>query len=353
MGAELLLNSLQSVLPALFLVAGVAGSVGVLGGALALGIRHGMDWDHIAAITDITSTTTALDAGQPSAERPAASSHRSAGYQREVLADQRVALATADSGGAATATLFLPGQAAAAHARPSRAPAFLTTQRPALILGTVYALGHGSMVVVLGLLAILFSEILPSWVDPIMERVVGVTLVLLGVYLLYSLYRYFRHGGEFRIRSRWMLVFSGVRRVWHGIRSWLTPGHAHPHRGEAEDARQYGVATSYGIGLIHGIGAETGTQVLIIGTAVGAASTGMSVATLFVFVFGLLISNSFVTIVSAAGFVSAGRRQAIYVAAGAVAAVFSLSLGFLYLASSGGILPDLDAYFRWIGGPDA
>ena len=26
---------------------------------MALGLRHGIDWDHIAAITDITSTTTA------------------------------------------------------------------------------------------------------------------------------------------------------------------------------------------------------------------------------------------------------------------------------------------------------
>src|SRR3990167_9076489 len=39
------------------LAAGAFGVVGVLGGALALGIRHGIDWDHIAAITDITSST--------------------------------------------------------------------------------------------------------------------------------------------------------------------------------------------------------------------------------------------------------------------------------------------------------
>src|SRR3990172_2939162 len=39
---------------------GVGGSLGVLAAALALGIRHGIDWDHIAAITDITSTTAAV-----------------------------------------------------------------------------------------------------------------------------------------------------------------------------------------------------------------------------------------------------------------------------------------------------
>src|SRR3989304_5479586 len=42
---------------------GVGGSIGVLGGALALGVRHGIDWDHIAAITDITSTTSST--GEP------------------------------------------------------------------------------------------------------------------------------------------------------------------------------------------------------------------------------------------------------------------------------------------------
>ena len=32
--------------------------------ALALGLRHGIDWDHIAAIADITSTTAATEAAE-------------------------------------------------------------------------------------------------------------------------------------------------------------------------------------------------------------------------------------------------------------------------------------------------
>ena len=36
-----------------------AANIGVLVTGLLLGIRHGIDWDHIAAITDITSTTAA------------------------------------------------------------------------------------------------------------------------------------------------------------------------------------------------------------------------------------------------------------------------------------------------------
>lgn len=102
--------------------------------------------------------------------------------------------------------------------------------------------------------------------------------------------------------------------------------------------------------MIHGVGAETGTQVLIIATAVGAGSKEMGVLTLFVFVLGLLISNSAVTLLTTAGFVSAGRRQAVYVVVGLVAAVFSLLVGLVFLSRSD-FLPDLDRYFRWVGGP--
>jgi high-affinity nickel-transport protein len=214
----------------------------------------------------------------------------------------------------------------------------------------MYALGHGSMVVVLGLMAILFKEILPDWIDPLMERVVGITLLLLAVYLFYSVFRYFRGDGEFRLRSRWMLVFVATGRAWHWLLHKLSGGR-HEHHHHHADEQQYGPRTAFGIGLIHGVGAETGTQVLIIGAAVGAGSRGMSIATLFAFVLGVLISNSVVTIASTSGFISAQRRQGIYVGAGLVAAVFSLVVGLVFLSQSADILPNLDHYLRWIGGP--
>jgi high-affinity nickel-transport protein len=104
--------------------------------------------------------------------------------------------------------------------------------------------------------------------------------------------------------------------------------------------------------MIHGVGAETGTQALIIATAAGASTKGTSVLVLLTFVLGLLISNSLVTVMSTTGFVSAHRRQSIYVAAGLIAAVFSLVIGVIFLAQAGDQLPDLGQYFEWIGGPD-
>ena len=331
----------------MFLSTGIAGTIGILGGALALGIRHGVDWDHIAAITDITSTTASADERERAAAAEAARSHAHVHLQESHPLVMTTAMVAGTSAGSAT----LGGAWSAGTGQESRLGGFVRQQRRAITLGTIYALGHGTMVILLGLIAILFSGILPTWVDGAMERIVGLTLVFLGVYLLYTLYRFWRGEGEFRLQSRWMLIFSGVRRLSRRVR-----GHAHPHPHSSEHihgADQYGVGTSYSIGLLHGIGAETGTQVLIIGTAVGAASKGMAVATLFVFVLGLLISNSLVIGLTAAGFVSASRRQAIYVGAGAVAAIFSLFLGFLYLSHSGGILPDLDPFVRWIGGPTA
>jgi hypothetical protein len=346
-------------LDSLVLVAGIGGGIGIYTAAIALGFRHGIDWDHIAAITDITSASASVDdedevwlMGEPGlmlTDESHHSVHRAHEHgegeehhhHEELDHEHDHFPSTSPSGGAATATLVR--EPPAIHALTNRLP---RAHRQALWLGSLYALGHGSVVILLGILAIVASEVLPDWIDPVMERVVGVTLIFLSFYLFYSLYQYFR-GGEFRLRSRWMLVFAGVRNAWGWLRSH-TGSHEHVH---VAPQQAYGSRAAFGIGLIHGIGAETGTQALIIATAVGATSKSVAIAALLCFVVGLLISNSFVTVTSTFGFVSATRRQTIYVAAGAVAAVFSLVVGLVFLNASTGILPDLDQYIRWIGGP--
>ncbi|HLF71254.1 MAG TPA: hypothetical protein VI759_03805 [Dehalococcoidia bacterium] len=341
------------------LVAGIGGGVGVFAAALALGIRHGIDWDHIAAITDITSTTSSVSdedeswlMGEPglmltdeshhSRHGPhAPHSHDDGGNTHDDYPPTAPEPLLGGSGGG-VATLTRPQSVVS-----TMVASLPRSQRDAIALGTLYALGHGLVVVVLGLIAIVAAEFLPSWVDGVMERIVGVTLVFLALYLFYSVYRYFRGGGEFRLRSRWMLVFAGVSNAWHWIRSRVGQ-HEHVH----VTPQQYGARTAFGIGLVHGIGAETGTQALIIATAVGATSKSVAIAALFCFTLGLLVSNTFVTLASTVGFVSAKRRQEIYVAAGLFAAVFSLIVGLIFLNASTGLLPDLDKYFRWVGGPD-
>ena len=136
-------------------------SIGLVLTAFGFGFRHGIDWDHIAALTDITGS-------QENARR-------------------------------------------------------------SMVLATMYALGHALVVFALGVAAIVAAERLPSSVNGVMERVVGVTLLMLGAYVIVSL---IRNGRDFRMRSRWMLVFSGVRR---GIR-WMRGRRTRQH-----DGRQFGL----------------------------------------------------------------------------------------------------------------
>src|SRR5207237_2817098 len=73
-----------------------------------------------------------------------------------------------------------------------------------------YAAGHALVVLVLGVSAILLATRLPGAVDTVMERVVGVTLLALGTYIVVGL---LREGRSFRMRSRWMLVIEAARRL--------------------------------------------------------------------------------------------------------------------------------------------
>ena len=274
---------------------------GLLVAGFWFGFRHGIDWDHIAAITDITSSQE--------------------------------------------------------------------DRRDSILFGTLYVVGHACVVLALGVLAIVVGERLPDNVDEFMTKVVGVTLVVLGVYVFVSL---IRHGRDFRLRSRWMLVFSGVRRGARWARSKVgrgaapgtldnevvdgtdestdpsdwhhghhgRPGHHHHAQAEHDDAfANYGRRTSFAVGMLHGIGAETPTQVIIFVTAAGAGGRVAGVAVLGAFIVGLVSSNSVITLGSAFGFLRASKNFAIYATVAVITAVFSLAIGTLFLLGKDAILP--------------
>jgi len=285
---------------------------GVLLTALGLGFRHGIDWDHIAAITDITSSQD-------------------------------------DS-------------------------------RRSLLFGTLYALGHALVVFSLGVLAIAAGENLPAGIDRVMPRVVGVTLLLLGVYVFTSL---IRHGRNFRLRSRWMLVFAAVRRGYRWTRRKIAqrrhatqlelalvgtpasgdrlsdadgdqpesaplwhhghhghPGHHHHQDLERDDTfMNYGKATAFGVGMIHGIGAETASQLLIFLAVVGAGGAGAGVIVLAAFILGLLASNTVITVGTTLGYLRASKNFAIYVVVAVLTGLFSLVIGAIFVLGKTTVLP--------------
>jgi hypothetical protein len=259
------------------------------------GFRHGIDWDHIAAITDITST--------------------------------------AGTGGAPQTRITGKGNVAFLSAA--------RTGRPVLFLSTMYVLGHAAMVVTLGSAALLAQTLLPSWVDPILERVVGVTLLLLAAWVFYSLVQFLRGRGEFRLRSRWMLVFSGIAYLWHRLHERLEGRvHEHKHR-----LTQYSPVSAFIVGIIHGIGAETGSQVLLIAAVGGAAGPKYGLLLMGSFVTGLILSNSLIAVVTAAGFLGAQGQRGVYLAVGLVAGFFSLVVGVYFVTGRAESLPDLPGLF--------
>lgn len=278
--------------------------VGLVIAAFWFGFRHGIDWDHIAAISDITSSQ-----------------------------DDR---------------------------------------RQSIVFGTLYALGHAVVVFIIGVVAILVGKGLPESVDEFMTRVVGATLVLLAVYVFVSL---IRHGRDFRLRSRWMLVFSGVRRgsrwarakvggigertaremadeelargrdltdpsLWHHGHHGR-PGHHH-HASPERDADQfasYGRWTAISVGMLHGIGGETPTQVILF-AGLSAGGGGIEgVVVLLAFLVGLFGSNTLITLGSAFGFLSASKNWGVYLTVSLITGVFSLILGIMFLFDNTEVLP--------------
>ena len=306
-----------------------AGTIALLITALVLGLRHGIDWDHLAAITDITSTTGAAQAAElehaAEHEHPKAHEHAHGGAQ-EASAHREDDHEPHDP---------------PSPLEPATPRRLLQLERQPVILGTLYALGHGLMVAILGGIALTFGALLPDWIDPLMGRVVGLTLVLLGIWVFVSLYNYARHGAEFRLRSRWMIVFDTVRYGWRRVQAWL---HGHEHV-EPLEMSSYGPRTAFGVGMIHGIGAETGTQVLFIGAIGGADAIGLGIPMMLAFICGLLITNTLIVILSASGFLASQAKRKIYIVIGAIAGVFSLVIGLAFLLGREDLLPNLEHLF--------
>ena len=262
--------------------------------ALLLGLRHGIDWDHIAAITDLS--------------------------------------ATQDS------------------------------PRRGMLLGLLYATGHGLVVLAIGAITIALGKSLPDGVDQVMGRVVGGTLILLGVYVLWSLWA---NRDGFRMQSRWMLVIGGVRRLVRRVRHTPPIEHEHPHAAHADvhhshdigDAAEapvhthrhahssedlagdYGPSTAFAVGMLHGVGAETPTQVVTFLAAAEAGGTTAGLIVLVTFLVGLFISNTGITLGATYGFKEAMQRPRVQMSLGAVTAVMSLVVGILFVLGQDAVLP--------------
>jgi high-affinity nickel-transport protein len=236
--------------------------------AAALGFRHGLDYDHIAAITDISSV----------------------------------------------------------QSRP----------RDAMKFGLLYVAGHAATVAVLGAAAVIFRIALPAASDRWAERLVGITLLLLGLYVLGT---FFRPGTHSHVpRTRITLLVNGLLWVYWRL-SRLFGG----TRVEAPQIFKdgYGARSTFVVGVIHGLGAETPTQILLFLMAANLGGTGAGLLGLLMFIVGLLAMNTLMC-ASAAGLFSATLSHPNALRALTLAtSVYSIIVGAIFLVGSAGKLPSL------------
>jgi hypothetical protein len=233
--------------------------------AAILGFRHGFDYDHIAAISDITSLQTGRWRGMK--------------------------------------------------------------------LGLLYALGHAAMVAVLGSAVIIFQLSLPHGIDRIAERLVGLTLVILGLYVIGSLF-----AGNPTPRSRFHLFAGAFRWLHWKVKSY---GHNHDIPRPAENGWNYSPASVLMIGVVHGLGAETPSQLMIFLLAANLGGIGKGFIGLAMFIAGLLAMNTVMTASAVGLFGFSSKLPRFQFVVTGLTAIYSLAVGAFFLFGSAGLLPPL------------
>jgi len=301
-------------------------TLGLLLTSFGLGLRHGFDWDHVAAIADLSGS-----------------------------AEDR---------------------------------------RRGLWLSFLYAVGHAAVVLLLGTAAIIFGAAIPESLDVWMGRVVGLTLIWLGAWVLVQLVRQGRDF-RLKSRWMLVLggTFAGMRRVRaqrgqrqisvdhdhehdHGgdididlsanepaasLAHDHVAAHDHAHVAEASSvpvaasggrsmrradrhghshrhdlalptsASTYGSGTATGIGMLHGVGIESPTQIAVFVASTSLAGATAGLGLLVAWVVGLIVANSILAVLASAGLLQAERNFTLYAALAVVIAVLSIAMGVMFV----------------------
>lgn len=236
--------------------------------AAVLGFRHGLDYDHIAAITDISSVQSKA--------------------------------------------------------------------RDAMRYGLLYVAGHATTVAVLGAAAVVFRIALPPASDRWAERLVGITLLVLGLYVLGTFFRPGTH--THAPRTRISLLLNGALWVY-----WRLTRLFGGTRVEAPQVFKngYGTSSTFVVGVIHGLGAETPTQILLFLMAANLGGTAAGLLGLLMFIVGLVIMNTLMCASAAGLFSAALARPNALRAVTLLTSAYSIIVGAIFLLGSAAKLPSL------------
>ena len=208
-------------------------------------------------------------------------------------------------------------------------------KKQAVFLTLFYSLGHALSVIAIGASIILLGIVVPQILDDLMSKAVGATLVILGLYITYHLAR--KGQKEFRAATRFTIIANGIFYVYSKLGSKLL-GRTIQQRRVFENG--YGKHSSFVVGVIHGIGAESPTQIAIFAMSLGFGII-LGVTALVVFVSGIIISNLIFGIMISTGFIRSLKSYQIYKYASIASAATSLFVGSLMITGFDSMLPEI------------
>lgn len=203
---------------------------------------------------------------------------------------------------------FAPDHLAAVSVFVSRKPSW----RNALGLGARWGIGHSLTVVLAGGVLASSGLQMPERFEAMAERIVGVVLVLLGVFAISRAQKLHGH--------------------WHvhdGKQHW----HLHSHRASAAHAHDHGALM--GIGMLHGF-AGTGALVVALPVTIAGSRAG-ALTVLAAFGLGTILSMSLFS--AAAGWLlstTTGVSRRIHRTTIVLAGLLSVAVGVWWIVAGGG-----------------
>jgi ABC-type nickel/cobalt efflux system permease component RcnA len=193
--------------------------------------------------------------------------------------------------------------------------------RKAGAMGLLWGLGHGTALVFLGLPLVLLNQYLPDAVGKIAEVAIGCIIVLLAVRLL----------------IRWRRGLYHVHA--HAHDGGEAHRHVHSHAGDEAHGHAHHVPkrtplSSYGVGLVHGIGGSGGLTLLLISTI---SDKVQATGALLLFAVGTAVSMALLS--TAFGLVIAGGPMARnFERVAPVLGVLSMAFGVWYALGALGVV---------------
>lgn len=241
-----------------------------LASCLVLGLRHGFDYDHLAAISDITAVQRSWRSG--------------------------------------------------------------------LRLGMTYALGHAFMVAALGVTVLQLHLGLPEGLDHWTERLIGLTLIVLGIGVVAGILRKDAHGHRHtRVESRLAIAINGALWAWWRARRLFNPAAPQPVRFQW----MYNGKSVFLIGILHGIGAETPSQLALFFLTANLGGTSRGLMGLAAFAVGLVAMNALMTASLGGAFKAGGQHPRIFHVIAWTGAAYSCIIGLIFLFGVSSRLPAL------------